>query len=59
MGDIYSLTDKLERALVKGTVFTISRSELGVMIDEKIVDAFFAAKLSRLKSEVLNPVKRT
>ena len=59
MGDIYSLTDKLERALVKGTGFTISRSELGVMIDEKIVDAFFAAKLRQLQSEVLNPVKRT
>jgi hypothetical protein len=59
MGDIYSLTDKLERALVKGTGFTISKSELAVMIDENIVDAFFAAKLRQLKSEVLNPVKRT
>lgn len=56
MGDIHTLTDKLERALVKGTGFTISKSELAVMIDEKIIDPFFAAKLKQLKSEVSAPM---
>lgn len=50
MGDIYTLTDKLERAMVKGTGFQISASELRVMIDDDIVDAFLAAKLKHLKA---------
>ncbi len=55
MGDIYTLTDKLERALVKGTGFQVSASELRVMIDEDIVDAFLAAKLRHLKAIVPKP----
>jgi hypothetical protein len=52
MGDIYTLTDKLERALVKGTGFQVSASELRVMIDDDIVDASFAAKLKHLKAMI-------
>jgi hypothetical protein len=55
MGDIFTLTDKLERAMLKDTGFQISETELRVMIDEGIVDAFFAAKLRVLRSHRFAP----
>ncbi|KQN02533.1 hypothetical protein ASE82_09360 [Sphingomonas sp. Leaf230] len=55
MDDIFTLTDKLERAMLKGTGFQISATELRVMIDEGIVDVFFAAKLRVLKSDRFAP----
>jgi hypothetical protein len=55
MGDIFTLTDKLERAMVKGTGLQISETELRVMIDEGIIDVFFAAELRVLKSERFAP----
>ena len=36
--------------MAKGTGFQISASELRVMIDDGIVDAFLAAKLKHLKA---------
>jgi len=59
MGDIFTLTDKLERAMLKGTGFQISETELRVMIDEGIVDAFLAAKLRVLKSDRFTPRANT
>lgn len=50
MGDIFTLADKLEQALVKGTGFQVSSSEVRVMIDEDIVDVVLAAKLKHLKA---------
>jgi hypothetical protein len=50
VGDIFTLMDKLERAMVKGTGLQISATELRVMIDEDIVDVILAAKIKRLKA---------
>lgn len=51
MGDILSLSKKLERARRNGTGFQVSADEVDTIFENEIADAVFAAKLRKLKSE--------
>jgi hypothetical protein len=56
MGDILSLTKKIDRAMMNRTGFAVTREELDAMIEDDLVDAFYAAKLRKLKT--LCPAKQ-
>ena len=50
MGDILSLSKKLERAMRNGTGFQITQDEVAAMIEGDVVDAVMTAKLRKLKA---------